>query len=335
MKRFTILILFLSSILCLTYSQEIIPGGPGTTVILAPITPSHPLDKYPTALQEHIRGGFMTVVDTAGLHAITDARRQEGQIVYVLSDKRYYQLSGGITNDNWIEAVLLFDASQPIIREDWNLTGQVISGTNVVEVLKNLFYPALVPLSSISGGLSIEYGDPNISRITSFTITKRTYPIIDIKSDGITISDLITGGTQSGTFLHSLTQNVNSSASIWATDDHGMTTSNETSFYYKNRYYYGTIDHNTSITSTDILTLSSFLYTNRSYTFNSIGGDGKYVIWAFPESWGDPIFWVGGFINDSFSETVMIFTNQFGYVETYQVWISPIVYNESVMIEIK
>lgn len=73
----------------------------GAVPITGFISPSDSEDSYATHKDVYGKGGYRTVTDLDALNLISEDRRVEGMLVYVLSNNKMYQLLGGIENDNW------------------------------------------------------------------------------------------------------------------------------------------------------------------------------------------------------------------------------------------
>jgi hypothetical protein len=73
------------------------------TIIAAAVRPAASEDSYASAFANEIKGGFHSVADETARDAITEDRRQEGMLCYVIADDKIYQLVGGITNEDWVE----------------------------------------------------------------------------------------------------------------------------------------------------------------------------------------------------------------------------------------
>lgn len=105
-------------------NTEYIDGGVGTSEVLGPITPTHPLDEYPTAFQKHISGGFMHFDTLAERDALTSLRREQGMVIYVEEDNNFYKLTGGILNENW--AILVTNPIEVIVQDKYYKHDQAI-----------------------------------------------------------------------------------------------------------------------------------------------------------------------------------------------------------------
>lgn len=76
-----------------------IPGGVKLTGFIAP---NDSTDTFPVFKPIYGLGGLRTVDALLDRDVITNERREEGMMVYVKSDKNYYQLSSGLTNSDWV-----------------------------------------------------------------------------------------------------------------------------------------------------------------------------------------------------------------------------------------
>ena len=80
---------------------------PGSVRVTGFIAPSDSADTYPTHDETYGAGGWRTVADLTARDALPAARRVEGMAVRVLDTGAglpgFYTLSGGLTNDKWVE----------------------------------------------------------------------------------------------------------------------------------------------------------------------------------------------------------------------------------------
>ena len=65
------------------------------------VSPTDSEDTYPVTNPIYGLGGLRTVVDQTARDAISDLRREEGMMVYVITDAKHYQLKGGTANTDW------------------------------------------------------------------------------------------------------------------------------------------------------------------------------------------------------------------------------------------
>ena len=78
---------------------------PGGVTVSGYIAPSDTADTYATHKAQFGQGGYRSAIDLTARDAITPIRREEGMIVYIISEKKEYRLVGGILNTNWEEVV--------------------------------------------------------------------------------------------------------------------------------------------------------------------------------------------------------------------------------------
>lgn len=78
---------------------------PGGVTVSGYVAPSDTADIYATHKAQFGYGGYRSAIDLTARDAITDLRREEGMVVYVISEKKEYRLVGGIANTNWVEVV--------------------------------------------------------------------------------------------------------------------------------------------------------------------------------------------------------------------------------------
>lgn len=77
----------------------------GGVTVSGYIAPSDTADIYATHRASLGMGGYRSALDLAARDAITDPRREEGMIVYVISEGKEYRLKNGITNTHWVEII--------------------------------------------------------------------------------------------------------------------------------------------------------------------------------------------------------------------------------------
>lgn len=68
---------------------------------IVPIGPFHTTEAF------YIKGGFAVFQTVTERNTVLiEARRREGQLVYVVDDAKFYQLQGGIANGNWVQVAM-------------------------------------------------------------------------------------------------------------------------------------------------------------------------------------------------------------------------------------
>ncbi len=239
--------------------------------------------------------------------------------------------------------------------------GITFSNYTLDTMFTNMFYPYLPPQCTLYFDLSgttsriIEYGSSNNVSLY-WNVVKKTNNISNININGNSI--VVSGGNQNGIYNTTSTQNVNTSFTLSvmdvdgglpSTSDGPTTITNTINVLWRNKRYWGSInltslgnpdlnismvqlnDISNLITSSTILSLTgasvgtgSELSINLTKTYNGINAQGNYLIFAFPTTFGNPNFIVNGLSNNAFTKvkSSFSFTNQFGYVTNYDVWIS-------------
>lgn len=76
---------------------------PGSVRVGGFIAPTDSEDTYPVTDPTYGLGGLRTVNNTTARDSIPASRREEGMLVYVIGDQKYYQLLGGTTDAYWTE----------------------------------------------------------------------------------------------------------------------------------------------------------------------------------------------------------------------------------------
>lgn len=164
---------------------------PGSVRFTGFVAPSDSEDTYAVHDEIYGRGGWRTVADITARDAITEDRRRIGMAVRVLDSdglgtQKFYTLSGGITNSDWIEDPLgtirySNETMMPVDVGGWP-AGSTFDDKTITQMLDGLLYPYQYPSFdsfSISGqSTTIEVGD---------TIPiNRTFVWSTLNSDNIT-----------------------------------------------------------------------------------------------------------------------------------------------------
>jgi hypothetical protein len=237
--------------------------------------------------------------------------------------------------------------------------GSTFSGL-ISDVLDRIIYPYVSQVNSLSiYNTNREFGG-DLSVDLNWTVSKKSNNIEQIFVSDIEI--IATGEDQYGietiTSTHSLNPGLIETISYTMSSYDGVTSlTYSVNLNWMNRVYWGTIDLS-SVSSPDltmdpdnigdisnyidsdkVLALgNSILSTTLSSTYSNFGGDGNYLCFAWPHSFGQPDFLVNGLVNNAFSNVKSNFklVNQYGFDGVdYDVWISNIEYNSPVNIVIK
>jgi len=198
--------------------------------------------------------------------------------------------------------------------------------TNVKEALDSLLYvapditgfsitPNLVEIGTIVNTITLNW---NLNKIfTSLSINNGV---------GAITPNLLT------LTLNSLSLSSNTTYTITGGDGTNNDSASAT-INFRSRRWWGTSVLDT-FTGADILTLQNDeLATNRQQT-RAINGDGKYIWFAFPTSFGVPSFVVNGLPNSAFTISTVSHTNQSGNTQNYYVIRTNTVQNGTLTIQI-
>lgn len=231
--------------------------------------------------------------------------------------------------------------------------GMSFSGTfSMQQMWDMLLYPYIAPSCSIGSLGSRQYGAAT-SVSLSWSVVRNTNPItgIIVNGNSITPTGNSQAGVQSATGTHSLTPGISQTNSFTMTCTDGTSTPGaSTTLTWMNKRYWGRVNL-TSIGNPD-LTLNpglaasvgvfitdsviksltgagvgsgSELSTSRAKTYTNINGSGSHLVFAFPTSFGTPVFNVNGLPNSAFTKvrTNSVFSNEFNFSGTnYDVWVS-------------
>jgi hypothetical protein len=221
----------------------------------------------------------------------------------------------------------------------------------VQQMFDALLYPYAAPVLGLSNLLDKEYGQ-SLNSTLSWSVTKKSNIITSIVVDGQIFTP--NGGDQSGTKPVTGTW---STPAVYTTNtftmlvgDGSNTTSISRTFDWMNKIYWGTLDLSTmlnpnlteepqmapfiSINSSTILGLTgagvgtgNLLSKIKGKTYTNINGSSRYLLFAWPSNVPNavsPVFTVNGLQSTGFTnlKTGWSFTNIYGVITNYEVWIS-------------
>lgn len=107
---------------------------------------------------------------------------------------------------------------------------------------------------------------------------------------------------------------------LTVTDERDAEASRQVTIQFQPKVYYGVSSDPNALNSTAINALTGVLASGKARTFTANAGEGEYIVYIIPTSFGDPTFNVGGF-DGGFKKTKTIeHTNASGYVQNYDVW---------------
>jgi hypothetical protein len=246
--------------------------------------------------------------------------------------------------------------------------GVSFSSVDMQNMWNQLLYPYIRPELELSISQEERLFGDNSTLIIDWTIVKKSSSIVSINfssSSGSSVNPnnvIPTGDTQIGIIqaigTHSISNNINieevNTFSISVSDGQTSTTQSISSLW-KNNIYWGSINlNNINLTYNpseisnaailaDNLTIRNLpnrkLSTTINMYYDNLNGNGNHLIFAWPsnlEGALNPEFYVNGVLSNSFTRIRALspFTNVWGYVTTYEVWVSNTIQNSDLDIEI-
>jgi hypothetical protein len=229
--------------------------------------------------------------------------------------------------------------------------GSTFSGS-IQDALDRIFYPYISPVASITSWSQKEFGDPTGYNFNlSWTATENSNPITQIDVNGSLQTHSPLSGVVPATSTHSNTPGLQSNQvyNINVMDGISSITAS-TTVSWRNKIYWGILDGTTVgnpdltsfpgslsslqslVNSSTIIGLNSELSLTKNKTYTGINGGGNYLIFAWPSSVPGstlPTFTVNGLPNTAFTsiQSAWSFTNYWGFVSNYEVWISNTIQN--------
>lgn len=112
----------------------------------------------------------------------------------------------------------------------------------------------------------------------------------------------------------------NSIIKLTVTDERDASVSKQVTIQFQPKVYYGVSADPTALESDAINALTGALASSKARTFSANAGEGEYIVYIIPSSFGTPTFNVGGF-DGGFRKTKTIeHTNASGYKQNYDIW---------------
>lgn len=120
-------------------------GYSGSVPVGGYFAPTDTTDTYAVTDSQFNRGGHHEVLDSATRDAIPSDRRREGMTCYTSSDKKTWQLQGGITNADWVD----ISTTGSSVGGDVNYVHTQMIATNIWIITHNLGkYPSVTVVDS-------------------------------------------------------------------------------------------------------------------------------------------------------------------------------------------
>lgn len=117
------------------------------------IAPTDSEDTYPVTNPTYGLGGLRTVNNLTARNSISSERREEGMMVYVISEQEYYQLKGGTTDAYW--TVFTGGGTGDFVGLVIKGPDETVSGIENIEFIQGINVTIGVTSSGITGYINI------------------------------------------------------------------------------------------------------------------------------------------------------------------------------------
>lgn len=187
------------------------------TLITAAIRPNDSLDLIASAFQNEIKGGLHSYSATTERDALIIERRQEGMLVYVADEQKFYKLNSGLTNSDWVEFSVGTNGNFLSI-SGGTVTGNTLFSSNLSastiylgsENIYDLINTAITGDTYVSGGTNVVVTQSgNVTGGTTFTVN-----VTGLTSNPISL-DYSTFKSLSGSFITQQIYNVADSTDVF------------------------------------------------------------------------------------------------------------------------
>jgi hypothetical protein len=227
-----------------------------------------------------------------------------------------------------------FDGNRPITTEGF--PALTPGGQTITEFLNNLFYAGRRPTAGLSASVPVfekMAAGAEMSVTLNYTVGRPAgcpaITLLGIDGFAMSVPAVAEGGTATGTANRPLPRNVDKTFVLTVQAGQFAATAQATVAWRYARYW-GALDKNTGITDADILSLTGAgvgagreLNETRQKIYNGINGAGKYLVFVFPASAGEPSFFINGLNSTAFTRVRNgAFTNAPGATYNVQVWVS-------------
>lgn len=202
-----------------------------------------------------------------------------------------------------------------------NISYTYVEDTSVNSVqaaLDKLLYVAPQITSFTNSIGTVEIGQTIASVTLNWSLNKAmsTVTLTDVGAitPTSTVTKLLTGLNLTGNKSYTLTAG-----------DGASTVSRSTTISFAHKRYWG-VSATTNPTSADVLALSQEFASGKGQG-RSMDGQGKYLYFAYPASWGDASFKVNGLQSTAWTKSVIAFTNASGNTTNFNVYRSNTIQN--------
>lgn len=112
----------------------------------------------------------------------------------------------------------------------------------------------------------------------------------------------------------------NSIIKLTVTDERDASVSKQVTIQFRPKVYYGVSNDPNALESDAINALTGALASSKARTFSANAGDGEYIVYIIPSSFGTPTFNVGGFDGGFKKAKTIEHINASGYKQNYDIW---------------
>ena len=170
-----------------------------------------------------------------------------------------------------------------------------------------------IAIGSFSVAPSMAENGSTISQITCSWKLNKTPVSLTLNAESCSVN-------QTSKTLNDLNVTANQSFTLKATDERNLSVTKTANLTFTNAVYYGAAEDFGTLDSTFIRSLNKTLRTNKLPTFTVNAGEGQYIWYALPKSYGNCSFSVGGFSGGFTLMDTISFSNAFAYAEEYNIY---------------
>ena len=107
---------------------------------------------------------------------------------------------------------------------------------------------------------------------------------------------------------------------LTVTDERDAEVSRQVTIQFQPKVYYGVSEDPNTLESDAINGMTGALASSKARTFSANAGEGEFIVYIIPSSFGIPTFNVGGFDGGCKKTKTMEHTNASGYKQNYDIW---------------
>lgn len=287
------------------------------TNITAPVRPYTDQDPIPTHYANEGLGGHHQKDTLAARDAILPERRLRGMTCFVEEDGVTYTLVGGVLNQHWTDTGLPLAGRTTVLESAVTALQHqplVITGLTVT--------PSLVETGTTVTSVAFAWGRNRVPASLAFD-----------QGVGAVVPPTLTALTAGVSITADVADTVFTLTADDGTGYPGHEATATAVLRFQQRMRWGSAVA-ASLSSAAILALpGSAFATGRARAF-TVAGEGGYVYFAYPASFGQATVRVGGMATTAFIVEEVLFTNASGHSEPYLVYRSAAVQHGTLSIEL-